>query len=237
MISITRWAGRHPWLVRLFLVPALFYLHSRIAFILGAELYFDQTELSLGWVVALLGVLIAVTYVYPSNPREVMRQQYARLKSLEALGCMAAFGLWVYVGNQTAAYFETEAQTEQTAPIRSAEQASLDVSGKSTRQERGFLAPVRRAIKAYYRGAIARIKAAKRQRTQEGEGLPRGLAIALGVVGIALGIIVLVCGIACGTASGGIALAVIGGLALVGLGIWSLIHGLRKKAPKPAVSP
>jgi len=53
--------------------------------------------------------------------------------------------------------------------------------------------------------------------------MPKALGIILGAIGIAAGLVVLVCGIQCGGASGTVALGVIGGLALIGLGIWALV--------------
>lgn len=34
---MTRWAGHHPWLVRLFIVSVLLYVHAWITFIPEAE--------------------------------------------------------------------------------------------------------------------------------------------------------------------------------------------------------
>jgi hypothetical protein len=229
--AITRWAGRHPWLVRLFIVPVLFYFHARIAFILGAELYFDHHLLPYAWVWVLIGILAVATLAYPANARELLRHHYWRVKSLEAIGCMTAFGLWVYVGNHAADYFETEARAAPTVTIAAVQQGSLYVSENPATEERGFFAPVKRLIKNYHRGAIARIKAAKGQRTAANAGL-----IFLSILGIGLGIVVLVCTIQCGSGSGAVALGVIGGLALIGLGIWALVRGLRSAARR-VVSP
>jgi hypothetical protein len=220
--AITRWAGRHPWLVRLCIVPVLFYFHARIAFVFGAELYFDRMLLPYAWVWAMIGVLALTTLVYPANARELLRHRYWRVKSLEFVGCLTAFGLWVYVGNHAAEYFETEALTTTTATVGAVRQGSFSLSEKPANEQRGFFAPVKRSIKAYHRGAISRIKAAKGQRTAANAGL-----IVLSVLAIGVGIAMLVCTIQCGSGSGAVALGVIGGLALLGLGIWALVRGLR----------
>ena len=232
MYAITRWAGRHPWLVRLFIVPVLFYFHSRIAFILGAELYFDRIQLPYAWVWAMIGILAITTLVYPANARELLRRRYWRIKSLEAIGCMTAFGLWVYVGNQTADYFENETRPVRAAIAQSAREGSLALSERPATEERGIFAPVKRLVKDYHRGAIARIKAAKGQRTAASAGL-----IVLSVLAIGVGIAMLVCTIQCGSGSGAVALGVIGGLALLGLGIWALVRGLRSTARRAGTSP
>lgn len=231
MYAITRWAGRHPWLVRLLIVPVLFYFHSRIAFILGAELYFDDRLLPYAWVWTMISILAVTTLAYPPNARELLRRSYWRVKCLEAIGCLTAFGLWVYVGNHTAEYFETEARTVPAAATGVVRQGSLYLSERPSTEERGFFAPVKRAIKNYHRGAIARIKAAKGQRTAANAGL-----IVLGILGIGVGIVMLVCTVQCGSGSGAVALGVIGGLALLGLGIWALVRGLRSAARR-VVSP
>ncbi|MCY7351750.1 MAG: hypothetical protein LH606_13955 [Cytophagaceae bacterium] len=232
MIQITKWAGRHPILVRFVLLPILFYWHGRMAFVLGADLFFDGIQLTEPWIWSMVGVICLATALFPAKPRETLWLNYWRVKGLEFVVCLAGFGLWVYIGNQTAIQFEGSGQdasqetrqSSQTVPVRTAGGLLLADSGPATGQ--GFLILSKRAIRTYYKNAIRQIKQAHGKQTKD--GMPKGLAIGLGVIGIALGIVVLICGIACGGAGGVVALSVIGGLGLLALGIWGLVYGARK---------
>ena len=242
MINITRWAGRHPLFVRIVLLPILFYLQGRLAFVAGANLFFDGLSLPAYWVWAMIGILWVAAFIYPENAKEIMRAAYWRIKGLEWVACTAAFGLWFYAGNQMAQQYEgvstatqMESQLPKTAALFSERVMSEEVPAKESKVEKNSSERITvdkekrtdnklvKAYRQYFKNAISTIKHGHGK-----QGIPTALGIVLGVIGIGLGIVILVCGIQCGGTGGGIALGVIGGLALIGLGVWALIAGLRK---------
>ena len=238
MINITRWAGKHPYLVRFVLLPILFYSQGRLGFATGAHLFFGGITLSPYWLWGMMAVLWMITFIYPNNARALLYTAYWRIKGLEWIACTAAFALWVYAGNQMAGQIQTDlANIEPAMPMRSVAMAGLAFSATRSEvrpSETSEVRPseteiksentLRKAYRSYFKKAIKRIR-----RTHRSQTMPLALGILLGVLGIGLGIVVLVCGIQCGGMGGAVALGVIGGLAFAGLGIWALIAGLRPK--------
>ena len=225
MLIITRWAGRHPLLVRVVLLPILFYLQGRLAFVAGADLFFKGVSLPVYWVWGMIGIIWAATLMYPHNAKHLLHTAYWRIKGMELVACTAAFGLWLYAGNMMARQFESDlagTQHYSTVSIITVSAVAAEESPTITK-ERSSDNKLKKAYRRYFKNAVYKIK-----NKPANSSMPTGLAIALGVLGVGLGIVVLVCGIGCGTSGGGVALAVVGGIALVGLGIWALIAGLRK---------
>lgn len=245
MLTITRWAGRHPLFVRAVLLPILFYIQGRLAFIAGANLFFDGLLLSESWVWLMVGIIWIAAFMYPEKAKEIMKTAYWRVKGLEWVACTAAFGLWLFIGNQMAQRYEGNPiarQEVRSVALVVAGFSSERISNESERTDERKIdsdrsAPLSvekktlssRITKAYHQYFKNAVKAIKQKRAAK-QGLPLGVGIVLGVLGIGLGIVILVCGIQCGSTGGGIALGVIGGLALIGLGIWALIAGLRNKS-------
>lgn len=226
MLTITRWAGKHHLFVRLVLLPILFYLQGRLAFTAGAELFFKGVSLPFYWVWIMVSIIWLATLVYPANARKLLSTAYLRIKGMEFIACTAAFGLWLYAGNMIARQAEqAPLETHQQSAVRMVA-ASVMVSEEApaVTRERSSDNKLKKAYRRYFRNAVLKTK----HNQATGSSIPTGVAIALGVIGIGLGIIVLVCGIGCGTTGGGVALAVVGGAALVGLGVWALIAGFRK---------
>ena len=245
MITITRWAGRHPLFVRAVLLPILFYIQGRLAFIAGANLFFDGLLLPESWVWGMVGIIWVAAFMYPENAKEIIKTAYWRVKGLEWIACTAAFGLWLFIGNQMSQRYEgnqTAHQAPRSVALITAGFGSERISNESERiderkidntrsaplsvEKKSLSSRIAKAYDHYFRNAIKTIK----QKRAAKQGLPLGVGIALGVLGIGLGIVILVCGIQCGSTGGGIALGVIGGLALIGLGVWALIAGLRNKS-------
>jgi hypothetical protein len=170
----------------------------------------------------MIAILWITTSIYPANARALLHTAYWRIKGLEWIACTAAFGLWFYAGNQMAR--QVDGNTTRIEPTVTV--AGLVVS--ESRSDITTLEPdakhenkLKKAYRNYFKNAINRIK-----RTHRSQKMPLGLGIALGVIGIGLGIVFLVCGIQCGSTGGAVALGVIGGIALAGLGIWALVAGL-----------
>ena len=137
----------------------------------------------------------------------------------------------MYIGNQTAIQFEGIPQeihsNSQAIPVRAAGVLLLADSGPAT--GKGLLILSKKALRAYYKNAIREIKQAHGKRTKG--GFSKKLALALGVVAIVLSTILLlalICSISCGAAGAGIALGIMGGVALFALGVWGIAYGSRK---------
>lgn len=234
MLAITRWAGRHRILVRYVLVPILFYVYCSLAFVLGAEWFFDRGTLPPAWAVFSFALLLLATYRYPDQPREVILRNYWRVKGWQALAILAGFGLWMDVGNRAAAYFEPKSDFQSVAPP--AYEAGLFTSEPSSLLERTPLTPARKLVREYYRGVIKQLKQNHRERSRAqpaGRTIGQILGTLLGALVVFLGLMVFMCGIACGGSAGGVALGVISGLGLIGLGISFIIRIFRNR-PAPA---
>lgn len=225
MITITRWAGKHPLFVRIVLLPILFYIQGRLAFIAGARLFFDGVSLSTYWVWGMMAIIWVATFVYPADARSILHTDYWRIKGLEWIACTAGFGLWLYAGNQMAQRFEgvpiktQSAVTMGIAAVATSESVTVETETKSDNK-------LKKAYRNYFKNAVRQIK-----RTHRSQKIPMALGIVLGILGIGLGIAVIVCGIQCSSAGGATALGVISGLALIGLGVWALVAGLRRRSP------
>lgn len=229
MLHITRWAGRHPLLVRVVVLPLLFYIQGRIAFIAGANLFFTGITLPTGWVWLMVAVLMVSVYCYPAYPKEILRTAYWRVKGLECVACMVGFGLWFYAGNQMAYQFEgplVQAGAQVVTAGRSGSDAQISRESQSDSK-------LKKAYRNYFRNAIRKIK--KQHRPDEKPSTIRVvlnvLAVVFGVLAISIGIPVLLCGLACAYSSGVIASYVVGGLGLIILGILGLCFGFQKKRP------
>ena len=228
--QITRWAGRHRVLIRFFVLPVVFYFFGRMAFILGGEFYFWGYTIPEISVYGLTAVMIIAAWFYPKNPRQAIHQFYWKMKGLEFTVCMASFFLWMYIGNQTVQYFDPMLNTASTPIIPTAIHLT-SFSSTSNREANSsgsetFTKSAKRGFFNYFKNSSHLIKS-KSFLTPKSERMPKALEIILGAIGIAAGLVVLVCGIQCGGASGTVALGVIGGLALIGLGIWALVAAFK----------
>ncbi len=174
----------------------------------------------------MISVIWIAALVYPANAKKLLPTAYWRIKGMEFVACTAAFGLWMYAGNMITRQVEqTSLEAYQQSTVRVVTASVIDSEETpAVATERSSDNKLKKAYRRYFRNAVYKIKT----NHATGSSIPMGVAIALGVVGIGLGIVVLVCGISCGTTGGGIALAVVGGVALLGLGVWALIAGLRK---------
>lgn len=230
MFQITRWAGRYPALVRFIILPILFYIQCRMAFVLGAEMFFDGTTFSIPFLLAMLFINVGVCLVYPFNAKELIHKYYYRLKAMQLVACLSAAALWGFIGNQTAAYFEHVRMAEHSIqPTMSYPFSVLAVTLTSTTvgETESSMLTTKTIFKKYFKNAIAKIKKSALL-SPKADKSAKVLLIILGIILLGAGIVVLVCGIQCGGASGSVALGVIGGLALLGLGIWALIGGFRR---------
>ncbi|MFD2521158.1 hypothetical protein [Emticicia soli] len=230
MFQISRWAGRNPALVRFIILPILFYVQCRMAFVLGAEMFFEGTTLSIPFLLAMLFINIGVCLVYPFNARELMHKFYYRLKVMQLVACFSSAALWGFIGNQTAAYFEHVRMAEHSIqPTMNYPFSVLAVTITSTTvgETESSMLTTKTVFKKYFKNAVAKIKKTFFTTTTVDRSA-KVLLMVLGIVLLGIGVVVLVCGIECGGSSGAIALAIIGGLALLGLGIWALIGGFRR---------
>lgn len=226
--QITRWAGRHRTLIRFFVLPVVFYFFGRMAFILGGEFYFWGVTIPEISVYGLTAIMIIAAWFYPKNPRQAIHQLYWKMKGLEFTVCMASFFLWMYIGNQTVQYFDPMLSTAPVAhsDIHLTRFSSSSNTAESTSKSETFAQSAKRGFFNYFKNSSRLIKS-KSLLTPKSERMPKALGIILGAIGIAAGLVVLVCGIQCGGASGTVALGVIGGLALIGLGIWALVAAFK----------
>lgn len=230
MYNITRWAGRHPMLVRFIILPILFYIQCRIAFVLGAEMFFQGTSFSIAFFLLMFAINIGVCLAYPFNAKELIHKFYYRLKVIQLVACLSAAALWGFIGNQTAAYFEHVRMAElglQPTMNYPFSVLAVTITSKTVGESESSMLTTKTVFKNYFKGAIAKIKKSVFFRPKADRSA-RVLLIVLGIILLSGGIVVLVCGIQCGSAAGSVALGVIGGLALMGLGIWALIGGFRK---------
>lgn len=228
--QITRWAGRHRVLIRFFVLPVVFYFFGRMAFILGGEFYFWGYSIPEISVYGLTAVMIIAAWFYPKNPRQAIHQLYWKMKGLEFTVCLASFFLWMYIGNQTVRYFDPMLSTSATSALPSGIHltsfSSTSNTQTTTSHNETFAKSAKRGVFNYFKNSSRLIKA-KSFLTPKSERMPKALGIILGAIGIAAGLVVLVCSIQCGGASGSVALGVIGGLALIGLGIWALVAAFK----------
>lgn len=233
--KITRWAGHHRILIRFFVLPIAFYFFGRMAFVLGGQFYFWGYSIPVATVYGLTAVMIVAAWLYPQNPRQAIRQFYWKMKGLEFAACMASFFLWMYIGNQTVQYFEPLLNTTNTPTAALGVQftALSSTNGESTTNSSSETKAksAKRSFFNYFKNSTRAIKL-KSLMKPKSERMPMALGIILGAIGIAAGIVVLVCGIQCGGASGTVALGVIGGLALIGLGIWALVAAFKPEAAR-----
>ena len=224
--QITRWAGHHRVLIRFFLLPIAFYFFGRMAFILGGELYYWNYGIPETVVYGLTAIMIAAAWFYPKHPRQVIYQLYWKIKGLEFTVCLASFFLWVYIGHQTVQYFDPLITPISTSilplPIHLTAFSSSENTVTSESETKTLPQKAKRSFFNYFKNSTRLIKA-KSRLMPKSDRMPVALGVILGAIGIAAGIVVLVCGIQCGGASGSVALGVIGGLALIGLGIWALV--------------
>ncbi|RYU94816.1 hypothetical protein [Emticicia agri] len=230
MFTLTKWAGKHPTLVRFIILPVLFYIQCRMAFVLGAEMFFEGTSLSIAFLLAMFIINIGICVVYPFNAKELIHKYYYRLKVMQLVACLSAAGLWGFIGNQTAAYYEHVRIAEMgIKPTYSYPFSILAVTLTNTTvgESESSMLTTKTVFKNYFKNAIAKIKKSTLLRPKADQSA-KVLLIILGIILLGLGIVVLVCGIQCGGASGSVALGVIGGLALLGLGIWALVGGFRR---------
>ncbi|MBA4853536.1 hypothetical protein [Emticicia sp. BO119] len=232
MFQITRWAAKHPTLVRFIILPILFYIQCRMAFVLGAEMFFQGTIFTIAFFLTMVVINVGVCLAYPFNAKELIHRFYYRLKVMQLVACISAAALWGFIGNQTAAYFEHVRLAElNIKPTYSYPFSVLAVTlSNSTLEEReSSMLTTKSVFKNYFKNAIAKIKKSTLFRPNpKADQATKILLIILGIILLGAGIVVLVCGIQCGSAGGGVALGVIGGLALLGLGIWALVGGFRK---------
>ncbi|WP_428666665.1 hypothetical protein [Runella sp.] len=233
--KITRWAGHHRILIRFFVLPIAFYFFGRMAFVLGGEFYFWGYTIPEYTVYALTALMIAAAWFYPKNPRQVIYQLYWKIKGLEFTVCMASFFLWMYIGNQTVQYFnpllETTSKTAESSIIHLTSLSSGSSENSTASSNETTVTSVKRSFFNYFKNSTHAIKMKSLFRPKS-ERMPTALGVILGAIGIAAGIVVLVCGIQCGGASGSVALGVIGGLALIGLGIWALVATFKPDASR-----
>jgi len=230
MFQVTKWAGRNPALVRFIILPILFYVQCRMAFVLGAEMFFEGTTFSIPFLLSILFVNIGVCLVYPFNARELIHKYYYRLKAMQLVACLSAAALWGFIGNQTAAYFEHVRMTEHSVqPTMSYPFSVLAVTITSTTvgETESSMLTTKTVFKKYFKNAVAKIKKTFFT-TSTADRSAKVLLMVLGILLLGIGVVVLVCGIECGGSSGAIALAIIGGLAILGLGIWALIGSFRR---------
>lgn len=230
MFQITRWAGRNPALVRFIILPILFYVQCRMAFVLGAEMFFEGTTFSIPFLLAMLFINVGVCLVYPFNAKELIHKYYYRLKAMQLVACLSAAALWGFIGNQTAAYFEHVRMAEHSIqPTMSYPFSVLAVTLTSTPvgETESSMLTTKTVFKKYFKNAIAKIKKSTLL-SPKADKSAKVLLVILGIILLGAGIVVLVCGIQCGGAAGSVALGVIGGLAILGLGIWALIGGFRR---------
>lgn len=230
MFEITRWAGKHPTLVRYIILPVLFYIQCRIAFVLGAEVFFQGTSFSIAFFLLMLVINIGICLAYPFNAKELIHKFYYRLKVMQLVACLSAAAMWGFIGNQTAAYFEHVRMADLgLKPAMSYPFSVLAVTLTNTTvaESESSMLTTKTVFKSYFKNAIAKIKKSVFFRPKVDQSAKILLAI-LGIILISGGIVVLVCGIQCGSAAGSVALGVIGGLALIGLGVWALIGGFRR---------
>ncbi|RFS14826.1 hypothetical protein [Emticicia sp. C21] len=230
MYQITRWAGKHPTLVRFIILPILFYVQCRMAFVLGAEMFFQGTSFSIPFLLTVVVINIGVCLAYPFNAKELIHKYYYQLKAMQLVACLSAATLWGFIGNQTAAYFENVRMAELgVKPVYSYPFSVLAVTltNNTLGESESSMLTTKSVFKNYFKNAIAKIKKSTLLRPKA-DGAAKVLLVILGILLLAAGIVVLVCGIQCGSAGGGVALGVIGGLALLGLGVWALVGGFRK---------
>ena len=231
MFHITRWAGNHPTLVRFIILPILFYIQCRMAFVLGAEMFFQGTSFSIAFLLAMFVVNLGVCLVYPFNARALIHKFYYQLKVVQLVACLSAAALWGFIGNQTAAYFEHVRMAELgVKPVYSYPFSVLAVTltNSTVGETESSMLTTKSVFKNYFKKAIAKIKKSTLLHPKTTNQSAKVLLIILGIILLGLGIVVLVCGIECGSAGGAVALGVIGGLALIGLGVWALVGGFRK---------
>jgi len=230
MLQITKWAGKHPTLVRFIILPILFYIQCRMAFVLGAEMFFKDNFLTLGFLAAMFAINIVVCFAYPRNARALMHKHYYKLKTMQLVACISAAGMWGFVGNQTAAYFESTPYNEISLQSNLAfpfSALAVTVTSNTVENSESTMLTTKKVFKNYFKNAIAKIKKATLARPKA-DGSARVLLIILGILLLGFGVAVLVCGIQCGGASGSVALGIIGGIALLGLGIWALVGGFKR---------
>lgn len=228
MLKVTKWAGKHPTFIRFIVLPILFYIQCRMAFILGAEMFFQDNFLSIGFLISMFVINIGICFIYPLNPKEVIYKSYYRLKAMQLIACISAAGMWAFVGNQTAAYFDNAPTQEITLQSNlSYPFSALAVSVSTAERHESTMLTTKKVFRNYFKNAISKIKHSTLLRPKA-EGSARVLLIILGILLMGFGIVVLVCGIQCGGASGSVALGVIGGIVLLGLGIWAIVGGVRK---------
>ena len=230
MFHITKWAGKHPTLVRFIILPILFYIQCRMAFVLGAEIFFEGTSLSIAFLLAMFVINIGVCFAYPFNAKELIHKFYYRLKVMQLVACLSAAGLWGFIGNQTAAYFENVRMSELgIRPTYSYPFSVLAVTLTNTTvgKSESSMLTTKTVFRNYFKNAIAKIKKSVFNRPKVDQAA-KVLLVILGIILVGFGIVVLVCGIQCGSAAGSVALGVIGGLALIGLGVWALVGGFRR---------
>lgn len=230
MFQITRWAGRHPLLVRFIILPILFYIQCRMAFVLGAEMFFQGTSFSLAFLLVTVVINIGVCLAYPFNAKELIHKFYYPLKVMQLVACLSAATLWGFIGNQTAAYFENVRMTELgIKPVYTYPFSTLAVTltNSTLGESESSMLTTKTVFKNYFKNAIAKIKKSTLF-SPKADGAAKILLVILGIILVGFGIVVLVCGIQCGSAGGGVALGVIGGLALLGLGVWALVGGFRR---------
>jgi hypothetical protein len=230
MFQITRWAGKHPTLVRFIILPILFYIQCRMAFVLGAEIFFQGTSLSVAFLLTVFVINIGVCLLYPFNAKELIHRFYYRLKVMQFVACMSAAGLWGFIGNQTAAYFEHVRLAELgVKPVYAYPFSVLAVTLTNTTigESESSMLTTKTIFKKYFKNAITKIKKSTLLRPKADQSA-KILLVILGIILVGFGIVVLVCGIQCGSAAGSVALGVIGGLALIGLGVWALVGGFRR---------
>lgn len=232
MFQITRWAGRHPTLVRFIILPILFYVQCRMAFVLGAEMFFRGTSFSIAFLLTVAVINIGVCLAYPFNAKELIHKYYYQLKVMQLVACLSAATLWGFIGNQTAAYFENVRMAELgVKPVYTYPFSILAVTltNNTVGEAESSMLTTKSVFKNYFKNSIAKIKKSVLFRPNpKADGATKVLLIILGIILLGSGIVVLVCGIQCGSAGGGVALGVIGGLALLGLGVWALVGGFRK---------
>ncbi|WP_337040820.1 hypothetical protein [Emticicia sp. 17c] len=230
MFKITKWAGKHPTLVRFVILPVLFYVQCRMAFVLGAEMFFQGQSLSVSFLLIAFTIHILVALVYPYNAKELIHKFYYRLKTMQLVACVSAAAMWGFIGNQTAAYFENvriaelELHPNVGYPFSA---VAVTVTSNTVGESQSSMLTTKTYFKKYFKNVIVKIKKSVLNKPKTSDSA-KALLVILGIILMAFGIVVLVCGIQCGGAAGAVALGVLGGLALLGLGIWALVGGFRR---------
>jgi len=237
MRKISYWAKRNPWKARIIIIVSHILL-LLLAWYTGSALYAFKIILPGTLFLIFILYYLSAVFIYPTKNKKKFfsqRWHYVHQKACDFSLAAAAFGMMVCVANDPEKYIPNinealgvaviRPNTKNEKPTAAQILESLKTRNKSTltREEKRILRQEFKIQMKKY--VVANIRGNKTDGSDAGIII---LAI-VAALGLAYLVGVLACNLSCNGNDGAAILVVILGTAAIGLGLYFLIRGLKRK--------